>query len=269
MEKLSEATLQAQNLAFAYRRGHPVLEDVSLEIGPGSLTAILGPNGCGKSTLLSLLTAARKPSAGTVLLNGIPMEEVNRKERAKTLAFVSQHSHSQRLTVFDAILMGRQPFMDSSPTTEDRAKVASVIAELGLKSYATAYMDELSGGEYQTVVLARAFAQQTPLLLLDEPTNNLDPANQQEVMNLVRKRVNDQGIGAAAVMHDLNLALRFCDRFLFLKDGKVDASGGETIVTAEEIQRVYGVKVDLLDHRGHRIAVPIMDTLETKEENRG
>lgn len=249
--------LEAHNVAFSFKRDQPLLRDVSLAVEPGTFTAILGQNGCGKSTLLSLMTAARTPANGEVLLDGIPIANVNRRERARKIAFVSQHSHANRLTVFDAVLLGRHPFMDSAPTAEDRGIVARVLGELGLADYALRYVDELSGGEYQIVVLARAFVQQTETLLLDEPTNNLDPSNQQEVMRLVRYEVERRGIGAAAVMHDMNLALRHCDRFLFLKDGVVDAYGEADIVTPAQIERVYGMKADIIEHRGCKLVVPL------------
>lgn len=248
--------LGARNLAFSFRRNHPLLSDVSLQVQPGTFTAILGRNGCGKSTLLSLLTGARRPQGGEVLLDGVPLAQVDRRQRARKIAFVAQHSHGNRLTVFDSVLLGRRPFMDSAPTAEDRAIVAQVLDELGLGGYALRYMDELSGGEYQTVVLARAFVQRTETLLLDEPTNNLDPANQQEVMALVARQVRDRGVGAAAVMHDINLALRYCDRFLFLKDGLVDAYGGTEAVTAEQVRRIYGIEVELIERNGRKVAIP-------------
>lgn len=249
--------LEVRNVAFSYRRDVPLLRDVSLAVEPGTFTAILGQNGCGKSTLLSLMTAALSPAHGEVLLDGMPIASVKRRERARKIAFVSQHSHANRLTVFDSVLLGRRPFMDHAPSEEDRAIVASVLAELGLSGYALRYMDELSGGEYQIVVLARAFVQQTETLLLDEPTNNLDPANQQEVMRLVRSEVDRRNIGAVAVMHDMNLALRHCDRFLFVRDGVVDAYGGADIVTPAEIERVYGMRADVIEHAGARIVVPL------------
>lgn len=249
--------LEARNIAFSFKREQPLLRDVSLAIQPGTFTAILGQNGCGKSTLLSLMTAARTPDAGEVLLDGVPVAKVDRRERARKIAFVSQHSHANRLTVFDSVLLGRRPFMDSAPTADDRAIVATVLEELGLADYALRYLDELSGGEYQIVVLARAFVQQTDTLLLDEPTNNLDPSNQQEVMRLVRSEVERRNIGAAAVMHDMNLALRHCDRFLFIKDGLVDAFGGADIVTPKQIDRIYGMKADVIEHAGCKIVVPL------------
>ncbi len=249
--------LEACNVAFSFKRDQPLLRDVSLAVEPGTFTAILGQNGCGKSTLLSLMTAARTPDAGEVLLDGTPIAKVDRRERARKIAFVSQHSHANRLTVFDSVLLGRRPFMDSAPTPDDRAIVAGVLDELGLADYALRYLDELSGGEYQIVVLARAFVQQTETLLLDEPTNNLDPSNQQEVMRLVRGEVERRNIGAAAVLHDMNLALRHCDRFLFLKDGIVDAFGGADIVTPGQIERIYGMKADVIEHAGCKLVVPL------------
>ena len=248
--------LEARNVAFAYRKGQQLLEDVSIAIEPGMFTAILGQNGCGKSTLLALLTAQRKPERGEVLLDGVEIEKIDRRERARKIAFVSQHSHANRLTVFDSVLLGRRPFMDSTPTAEDRAIVSGVLCELGLENYVLRYMDELSGGEYQVVVLARAFAQQTEALLLDEPTNNLDPARQQEVMRLVRREIEKRGIGAAAVMHDINLALQHCDRLVFIKNGQVDAEGGPEIVTPELVERIYNMHADVLKHNGRHVVVP-------------
>ena len=249
--------LEARDVAFSFKRDQPLLRNVSITVEPGTFTAILGQNGCGKSTLLSLMTAARTPDAGEVLLDGVPVTKVDRRERARKIAFVSQHSHANRLTVFDSVLLGRRPFMDSAPTAEDRAIVAHVLDELGLADYALRYLDELSGGEYQIVVLARAFVQQTETLLLDEPTNNLDPSNQQEVMRLVRAEVERRNIGAAAVLHDMNLALRHCDRFLFIKDGVVDAFGSADIVTSGQIERIYGMRADVIEHAGCKIVVPL------------
>lgn len=248
--------LEARNVAFAYRKDQPLLEDVSIAVEPGVFTAILGQNGCGKSTLLALLTAQRAPERGEVLLDGVPIDKIDRRERARKIAFVSQHSHANRLTVFDSVLLGRRPFMDSAPTAEDRAIVSDVLCDLELENYALRYMDELSGGEYQVVVLARAFAQQTATLLLDEPTNNLDPARQQEVMKLVRREIAKRGIGAAAVMHDINLALQHCDRLVFIKDGLVDAVGGPEIVTPELVERIYNMHADVFEHNGRHVVVP-------------
>lgn len=248
--------LEARGIGFSYRAGAPVLKDVSIELAPESFTAILGVNGCGKSTLLSCLMGLRKPDVGQVLLDGTPLREVKRRARAQKVALVAQHSHANRLTVYDSVLVGRHPLMEGGPTAADHAVIRETLDRLGLSAYSLRYADELSGGEYQKMVLARAFVQQAETLLLDEPTNNLDPANQQEVMREVRREVDERGIAACAVMHDINLALRYCDRFLFLKDGKVDAAGGGEIVTPARIKRVYNMDADVIEHGGRAVVIP-------------
>lgn len=249
--------LEAHGLHFAYRAGSPILQGVDIDLAPGSFLAILGVNGCGKSTLLSCLTGAAKPASGQVLLDGAPLGQVHRLDRARKVAFVAQHSHANRLTVYDAVLLGRRPHMQGGPSKEDRQIVENALERLGLAKCELRYTDELSGGEYQKMVLARAFVQRADTLLLDEPTNNLDPANQQEVMREVRDEVDGRSIAAAAVLHDINLALRYCDKFLFLADGRVDAVGNQDIVTPEQIERIYGMKSDVIEHRGRRLVVPL------------
>lgn len=248
--------LEARDLHFSYRPDRPLLQGISIDIAPGSFLAILGVNGCGKSTLLSCLSAMRKPDSGDVLLDGAPIATVKRIERARKIALVAQHSHANRLTVYDAVLLGRHPRMSGAPSAEDYDVVDDVLARLELSDYALRYTDELSGGEYQKMALARAFVQQAETLLLDEPTNNLDPANQQEVMQATRDEVDGRGIAAAAVMHDINLSLRYCDRFLFLKDGKIDALGGREVVTPERMKSVYGMDCDVIDYGGRPVVIP-------------
>lgn len=249
--------LEAREVHFSYRAGVPILAGVDVEVTSGSFLAILGVNGCGKSTLLSCLTGAARPSSGQVFLDGVPLGQVHRLERARKVAYVAQHSHANRLTVYDSVLLGRRPYMQGAPSQEDHRIVVDMLERLGLARYELRYTDELSGGEYQKMVLARAFVQQAETLLLDEPTNNLDLANQQEVMREVRAEVERRGIAAAAVMHDINLSLRYCDSFLFLKAGTVDAVGGMEVVTAEQVKRVYGMDCEIIEHRGRRLVVPL------------
>ncbi len=247
--------LSANNVKFSYSSRHDLLRDISVALEPGSFLAILGVNGCGKSTLMQLMVDILQPQGGAIELDGVPMHSVKRRDRAKNIAFVSQHSHANRLTVYDAILMGRHPHSDDSTTEEDRKVVNDVMGKLGLKGYSLRYMDELSGGEYQKVVLARAFVQQTPILLLDEPTNNLDPANCHEVMQAVRDEVDQRSVSAAAVMHDINLSLGYCDRFMFVKDGVVESLGGPETITPERIKKIYGLEADVIEHKGQRVVI--------------
>ena len=260
-------TLEARDVSFSYRAGTPVLARIAAEIVPGSFLAILGVNGSGKSTLMACLDDMLSPDEGAVLVDGIDLSTLSREERARRIAFVAQHSHAGRLAVYDALLLGRRPYARSAPGSADFGVVDEVIARTRLDDLALRYVDELSGGEYQKVVIARAFVQQTGVLLLDEPTNSLDMANQAEVMGLVRRAVDEEGIAAAAVMHDVNLALRYCDRFLMVKGGSVAAAGGPEVVTEESIAAVYGVRADIVEHKGMRVVVPLPadDGFETGE----
>lgn len=248
--------LEARDIAYAYTSQTQILEKISASIEPGSFLAILGVNGCGKSTLLSCLDDIIRPQKGEVLLDNAPLNGYSREERATKIALVAQHSHAHGVTVYDALLLGRKPYIKAAPTDEDFAIVDRVIDELGLGPLALRYLDELSGGEHQKVVIGRALVQQTGVLLLDEPTNNLDMANQIEVMELVSKAAHEQHIACAAVLHDINLALRYCDRFLMLKDGDVRASGGREIITKETIEDVYDVSIDLIAYEDSFLVVP-------------
>ena len=250
------STLDARELAFKYRHSGQILHDVSASITPGSFLAILGMNGSGKSTFLSCLDGLLSPQKGVVILDGTQLKQVSREDRAKSIAYVTQHSHANRLTVYDALLLGRKPYIRSMPSAQDYQAVDDVIERLDLTPFALRYVDELSGGEYQKIIIARAFVQQADVLLLDEPTNNLDMANQAEVLQLVRDEVDTRNLAAATVMHDVNLALRYCDRFLLIKEGRVLDCGGPEVITPESIQQVYGISADSITHNGQRIVIP-------------
>ncbi len=261
-DRNNTSALAARDVAYAYGRNAQVLKSVSADIVPGSFLAILGVNGSGKSTLMSCLDGMLSPERGTITIGGRDLSRLARDERARAIALVAQHSHANRLTVYDALLLGRKPYVKTAPRSEDFDVVDEVIAQMGLESLALRYVDELSGGEYQKVIIARAFVQRPEVLLLDEPTNNLDLANQAEVMRLVRDAVTHRGLAAAAVLHDVNMALRYCDRFLMVKDGVVAAYGGHEIVTSETIHDVYGVTTDIIEHRGMRVMIPVPEAEE-------
>ncbi|MDO4442449.1 MAG: ABC transporter ATP-binding protein [Slackia sp.] len=249
--------LEASDIAFAYGHGgRQVLRAVAADIAPGSFLAILGVNGCGKSTFLDCLDGMLAPQRGCVRLGGVDLESIDRRTRAQSIAYVAQHSHANRLVVYDALLLGRKPFVKTGPSEDDFAIVDAVIADMGLDDLAFRYVDELSGGEYQKVVIGRALVQCRDVLLLDEPTNNLDIANQIEVMELVRRAVDERAIAAAAVMHDINLSLSYCDRFLVLKQGEAAAYGGPEVVTEDLLKDVYGITADIIEWNGKRVVVP-------------
>lgn len=161
------------------------------------------------------------------------------------------------MTVFDAVLLGRKPYITWDASQQDRKITSQIIQQMGLSSFAMRKLNQLSGGEAQKVLLARALAQGPKFLLLDEPTSNLDPYNQHEVLRTVREIASQHKIAVAVIMHDLNLALRYCDKFLFLKDAEVFAYGTVEIVTPETIREVYNIDVDIIEHKGNRVIVPL------------
>lgn len=248
--------MQVQALNFAYKQSQPVLQEITFTVEKGQCTAILGNNGAGKSTLIKCLNRILKPQKGIVYVHGKNIYQLKRKEIAKCFAYVAQHHAGARFTVFDTVLLGRKPYLKFEPTPEDFRLVESIIKRLNLEDLALRYIDELSGGELQKVMLARALAQQPQVLLLDEPTSNLDLSNQYEVLEIIREIAKTENICVLMVLHDLNLALRYCDRFLFLKNNRIFAFGGIEIMTPQNIKEVYGVPVEVQEINGIKIVIP-------------
>ena len=249
--------VNVKNISFAYsKNAKPVLENVSFDIEDGLCTAILGVNGAGKSTLLKCIDRIIPARQGTVLVDGKDVFSMRSNEMARNIAYVAQDARSVDMTVFDAVLLGRKPYIQWDATEEDRRIVRDIIHKMNLDAYMLRNMSELSGGEAQKVMLARALAQQPKLLLLDEPTSNLDPRNQHEVLQTVRTIARENKICVLTVLHDLNLAIRYCDRFLFLKDSGVFSYGGMETMISENIEKVYGMHVHVLFSMGIPVTVP-------------
>lgn len=247
--------LTVEGVTFGYRSA-PVLEGVSFTVRPGEFLAVLGNNGAGKSTLLRCLTRIVRPHGGVVLLGDEDVHRMSGSERAQRIGHVPQRAEASHMTVYDTVLMGRTPHITWSASHRDHHVVEDVLAELGLEHLAMRPVDELSGGELQKAVIARALAQEPRVLLLDEPTSSLDLRNQLDVLATVKRVTSAQGVAVIAVMHDLNLALRFADRFLLLSHGAVHACGDHGVLTAENISRVYGVPVRMAEVDGVRVIVP-------------
>ena len=246
--------IEIRDIAFSYGRQR-ILNGVSFTAQPGECVGILGNNGAGKSTLITCINRIRTPERGEVIIDGKPVREMSRNEMARTIAYVAQKNEMSHATVFDCVLLGRKPYIKWSVSQEDIDLCEAMIRRVGMEQFQVRSLDELSGGELQKVMLARALVQQPKLLLLDEPTSNLDPRNQYEMMALVRQISREQGIAVFIVIHDLNLALRYCDRFYFLKDGTGYSYGGVETVTAETIQTVYGIKAEIAQINGKQVVV--------------
>ena len=248
--------LSVEGLAFNYP-SRTVLQDISFSISRGDFLAILGVNGAGKSTLLKCINRVLKPHAGTVFIKDDEVFKLSKRDLAKRIGYVAQRHESVRTTVFDAVLLGRKPYIQWEASGNDLEIAHEALKMLELEEYALRYLDELSGGEQQKVVIARALAQKPDILLLDEPTSSLDLKNQLEVAGIIKKVVKEQQMAAVVTMHDLNLAIRFADRFLLLKNGTIFAAGGPEVITPENIESVYSVPVRIKRIEEVPVVIPV------------
>jgi iron complex transport system ATP-binding protein len=258
--------LDIHGLAFTYN-SHPVLDDVAFSLAGGELLAILGPNGVGKTTLLKCVNAIHRPMRGAVMVEGRDVLGMRPNEIALSVGYVAQRSEPARLTVFDAVLMGRKPHIRWRVSEHDLEIVESALRRLHLNTLALRHIDRLSGGELQKVAIARALVQEPRLLLLDEPTSSLDLRSQVDIMTMIRRVVDEHRIGAIMTMHDLNTALRYADKVIFLKDGAIHSRGFAREVTREVIEEVYGVSVHIHHVNGHPLIVPAHDHSHATQEH--
>lgn len=247
--------MQIKNLCYHYKGCPEILKDVSFEIQPGKFLAILGNNGVGKSTLLKCFNHILKPDSGEVLLDGVNLLSQSSREVAKQVAFVSQNIPSTQMTVHDVVMLGRRPYMKWGFTETDHAIVHDAMDRLDLDAMRGRFLNQLSGGEKQKVMLARALAQQPKALLLDEPTSALDIQNQYQVLKMVRDICHKDNMIAVVVIHDLNLALRFCDRFLLMRDGQVYRYGDRSVLDSEALKAAYGVDAKIVEVEGRHMVL--------------
>ncbi|TZE80957.1 ABC transporter ATP-binding protein [Calorimonas adulescens] len=248
--------LSVNGLKFKYP-GRRVLQDIDFSVEKGDCLAILGTNGVGKSTLLKCINRILKPQSGAVYIQEDEIFKLSRNELAQKVGYVAQKHEGARLTVFDAVLLGRKPYIKWDASPKDMEVTRRVLKLMELEDYSLRYLDELSGGELQKVVIARALAQEPNILLLDEPTSNLDLKNQVEVIAIIKKVVKEQQIAAIVTMHDINLAIRFADKFIFLKNGTIFAAGGVEIITPKNIESVYSVPVAVEKFNNIPVVLPL------------
>ncbi|SOB89851.1 iron complex transport system ATP-binding protein [Ureibacillus xyleni] len=244
--------LQVKNICGGYGTT-PILKDISFQVEKGTFLGILGPNGCGKSTLLKIISGVLKPSLGKILIDDKELATYSNRELAKTMTVLPQlHGAAFSSTVRETVSIGRYPHQKgffSQWSEEDEYAVNQAMVQTGVKRYENAYLENLSGGERQRVFIAQALAQSSQLILLDEPTNHLDIAHQQQILDMIRKEVTDNGLTVVSVLHDINLAALYCDELLLMEKGQVRAFGKPHEVLLEnQIADVYGAQISLQAH---------------------
>ena len=247
----TRTTLRVLGVSFSYE-AREVLKGVTLTLREGEFVGLMGPNGSGKTTLLKVMNSVLRPKEGVVLVNELAVSKLTAKEVAKLFGVVSQeYETSLGFTALDVVLMGRNPYL-SRFRGESRRDYEVAIEAMKLTNtlhLADRPFNELSGGEKQRVVIARALAQEPKVLLLDEPTSHLDINNQIEVLELLKRLCKERGVLAVAVIHDFNLATYYCDEVILMKDGRIFSMGTPSeVLTPSNIEAVFGVKVLVQRH---------------------
>jgi len=247
--------LEVNGIEFSYG-STPTLEDISFGVDRDEVLTLLGPNGVGKTTLLKCLNKVLEPKGGSVMIDGVDTRGISRRETAKQMGYVPQRGDVSRMTVFDAVLLGRRPYIEWDATEKDLRLVGRIIDLMGLREMSLRYVDEISGGEYQLVQIARALAQQPDVILMDEPTSSLDISNQHMIMKTIRKIVQRNHMAAVMVVHDLNLAVRYSDKFVMMHGGRIFAAGGHEIITPANIRSAYHIDTFVENIKGIPVVIP-------------
>jgi iron complex transport system ATP-binding protein len=266
--------LDIQSISVCYQ-DRVALNDLSLSVFPGEMLALIGPNGAGKSTLLRAASGVLPRRNGRVYLDGREISTLSPAERARLLAVVPQaHSLPPTFSVYQTVLLGRTPYLGwlGNAGRKDHEIVSQAMAQTGTLEMGDRLIGELSGGEQQRVLLARALAQSTPILLLDEPTNHLDMRHQTGFLSLVRRLAVDNGLAVVVALHDLNLASLYADRVAILAQGQLQALGTpEQIFTEEILSPIYGVGLRVISHPeyGTPLVLPDGPAAEYAPQGRG
>jgi iron complex transport system ATP-binding protein len=256
--------LQVNNISGGYT-GTPVIKDLSLEVEKGEFLGVIGPNGSGKSTLLKLLSRVLTPSSGTISFLGKDLKRMDQREFARSAAFVSQDNRVQfPFSVMEITLMGRISHLGrlQVETRRDIEIAGESLVLTDVLSLKDKFIDELSSGERQRVIIARALTQEPLLLFLDEPTAHLDIGHQIQILDLLHKLNLRSRLTIIVVLHDLNLAAEYCRRIILLNEGKIFRDGSpEKVLTYQNIEAVYKtvVVVNKNPFTGKPFVVPVSE----------
>lgn len=233
--------LEIKNLKFGYN-SKPVLKNINMEVSPGKITAIIGPNAVGKSTLLKCIARILKPE-GSILLDGKEINNFKKERITRFVSYLSQESPDRVvLSVFEVVLLGRIHSLSWKVSDDELKVVWKILIDMGIHELATRYFNELSGGQRQMVFIAQALVREPKVLLLDEPISNLDLQHQLEILDLIRDLTVKRKISTLIILHNLDMTARYADELVVLNNGEVYASGKpESVLTPEMLRSVYRV----------------------------
>jgi iron complex transport system ATP-binding protein len=231
---------------------HPVMEDVTFKVSPGEMVGLIGPNGSGKSTIIKALSHLIQPKSGKVLVAGRNIKEIPRRELSCLVGVVPQLPLlPSSFTAFEIVLMGRNPHLGlfQAETKHDWDLTRQAMVKTSTAKLANRYVNELSGGEIQSLLIARVLVQETEAILLDEPTANLDIGRQAEVLELIKNLCRENSLTVLAAIHDLNLAAQYCDRLILIHEKHIYSQGKPAeVITDENIKHVYGAENCVYSH---------------------
>ncbi|MGJ8730336.1 iron ABC transporter ATP-binding protein [Listeria aquatica] len=238
-------------------RDKTVLNDVSFEVKPQSITSLIGANGAGKSTLLSIMSRLTKPDSGHIMLSGQELSDWNNQELAKRISILKQSNHlTARLTVRDLVSFGRFPYSSGRLTKADIQKVDEAIRYMEMEAKQHQFLDEVSGGQKQRAFIAMVIAQDTDYVLLDEPLNNLDMKHAVSMMQIFRRLVDELGKTVVLVLHDINFASCYSDWIVALKDGEKIAEGETAKMMDEAVLReIFEMDIPITEVGGNKFGL--------------
>ncbi len=257
--------LKLKDIILGYRK-KPVVRDINFEVKPGEILGIVGANGCGKSTIIKAIARIIKPFSGNILMNELDIAQIPRRDLSRLLGVVPQMPLlPSTFTAFEIVLMGRNPHLGllQNESKQDMAIAWEAMEKTATQQLAERRIGQLSGGEIQSIVIARVLAQQTKSILLDEPTANLDIGRQIEILDLIREHCRRKNLTVVIAIHELNLAVQYCDKLILINEGRIQSQGEpQLVITEENIKQVYGANNYILPHPLSGLPMVLPSTLD-------
>ncbi len=238
-----------------------ILNKINIQIKQKEILGIVGPNGSGKTTVFNILCGLIKHTKGNIFIDGININNLSITQKSKLIALAPQNTiFPEDISVFELTVMGRNPYMNllSWESLDDNELAVQYINRVGILQLASKKLKHISGGERQLALIAMVLCQETPIILLDEPTSNLDIKNQLHIMDNINAIRESSNKTILINLHDLNLAAKYCDKIIFLKNGTVFSQGTPyEVITSENIRNVYGISANVLNSSTHPIVQPL------------